>query len=216
MEWFSDWCLLHQAVLTWGAGTCEVITKNLPSDLQPLVNVCLLVKALLSFPLPFYSAAEILQSCLLTGEYTFLNLAPLLYWFVCVLCIFLLLFSPDFNHLFFLTIFSLQVGLSDVTSPLPPQMLKVRVFPARLCWSEPPCWWHHTSWPCWSPGSRCWWVWQEVWPVPSWPSYCRVCVTSDCRGADSQEGSTWWTRVSWLQELSVVYLASSVQWKGYW
>lgn len=70
-------CLLHQAVLTWGAGTCEVITKNLPSDLRPLVNLCLLVKALLSFPLPFYSAAEILQSCLLTGEHR--NLAPLLY-----------------------------------------------------------------------------------------------------------------------------------------
>ncbi|TWW68726.1 GABA and glycine transporter Solute carrier family 32 member 1 Vesicular [Takifugu flavidus] len=54
------------AVLTWGAGTSEVITKNLPSDLRPLVNMCLLAKALLSFPLPFYSAAEILQSCLLT------------------------------------------------------------------------------------------------------------------------------------------------------
>eukprot|EP00066_Takifugu_rubripes_P021284 XP_011610550.1 PREDICTED: vesicular inhibitory amino acid transporter-like [Takifugu rubripes] len=59
------------AVLTWGAGTSEVITKNLPSDLRPLVNMCLLAKALLSFPLPFYSAAEILQSCLLTGEHTF-------------------------------------------------------------------------------------------------------------------------------------------------
>lgn len=58
-------------MLTWGAGTSEVITKNLPSDLRPLVNMCLLAKALLSFPLPFYSAAEILQSCLLTGEHTF-------------------------------------------------------------------------------------------------------------------------------------------------
>lgn len=90
--------LLHQAVLTWGAGTCEVITKNLPSDLRPLVNVCLLVKALLSFPLPFYSAAEILQSSLLTGEYAFLSLAPLLYWFVCVRCIFFDLFC-NFSHL---------------------------------------------------------------------------------------------------------------------
>uniref|UniRef100_H3CZI0 Vesicular inhibitory amino acid transporter n=1 Tax=Tetraodon nigroviridis TaxID=99883 RepID=H3CZI0_TETNG len=54
------------AVLTWGSGTCEVITKNLPSDLRPLVNMCLLAKALLSFALPFYSAAEILQNCLLT------------------------------------------------------------------------------------------------------------------------------------------------------
>ncbi|KAM4600982.1 vesicular inhibitory amino acid transporter-like [Polymixia lowei] len=55
------------AVLTWGADTSEVITDNLPSDLRPLVNLCLLAKALLSYPLPFYSAAEILQSCLLRG-----------------------------------------------------------------------------------------------------------------------------------------------------
>ncbi|XP_070782453.1 vesicular inhibitory amino acid transporter-like [Enoplosus armatus] len=53
------------AVLTWGAETSEVITDNLPSDLRPLVNLCLLAKALLSYPLPFYSAAEILQTCLL-------------------------------------------------------------------------------------------------------------------------------------------------------
>ncbi|KAK2856043.1 hypothetical protein Q5P01_004778 [Channa striata] len=52
------------AVLTWGAETSEVITDNLPSDLRPVVNLCLLAKALLSYPLPFYSAAEILQSCL--------------------------------------------------------------------------------------------------------------------------------------------------------
>ncbi|KAK9531350.1 hypothetical protein VZT92_010780 [Zoarces viviparus] len=53
------------AVLTWGAETSEVITDNLPSDLRPLVNLSLLAKALLSYPLPFYSAAEILQTCLL-------------------------------------------------------------------------------------------------------------------------------------------------------
>ncbi|XP_035472640.2 vesicular inhibitory amino acid transporter isoform X1 [Scophthalmus maximus] len=53
------------AVLTWGEETTEVITDNLPSDLRPLVNLCLLAKALLSYPLPFYAAAEILQACLL-------------------------------------------------------------------------------------------------------------------------------------------------------
>ncbi|KAG7222656.1 hypothetical protein INR49_026265, partial [Caranx melampygus] len=53
------------AVLTWGTETSEVITDNLPSDLRPLVNLCLLAKALLSYPLPFYSAAEILHTCLL-------------------------------------------------------------------------------------------------------------------------------------------------------
>nr|XP_020459531.1 vesicular inhibitory amino acid transporter-like [Monopterus albus] len=52
------------AVLTWGAEITEVITDNLPSDLRPIVNLCLLAKALLSYSLPFYSAAEILQTCL--------------------------------------------------------------------------------------------------------------------------------------------------------
>ncbi|KAM9354950.1 vesicular inhibitory amino acid transporter [Pholidichthys leucotaenia] len=53
------------AVLTWGHETREVITDNLPSDLRPIVNLCLLAKAQLSYPLPFYSAAEILQTCVL-------------------------------------------------------------------------------------------------------------------------------------------------------
>ncbi|KAM3861025.1 vesicular inhibitory amino acid transporter-like [Diretmus argenteus] len=55
------------AVLTWGVETSEVITDNLPSNLRPLVNLCLLAKALLSYPLPFYSAAEILQPCMPRG-----------------------------------------------------------------------------------------------------------------------------------------------------
>ncbi|XP_053737908.1 vesicular inhibitory amino acid transporter-like [Synchiropus splendidus] len=56
------------AVLTWGSQTSEVITDNLPSELRALVTLCLLAKALLSYPLPFYSAAELLQSSLLGGE----------------------------------------------------------------------------------------------------------------------------------------------------
>ncbi|KAM8846665.1 vesicular inhibitory amino acid transporter-like [Synchiropus picturatus] len=56
------------AVLTWGSQTREVITDNLPSELRALVTLCLLAKALLSYPLPFYSAAELLQSSLLGDE----------------------------------------------------------------------------------------------------------------------------------------------------
>ncbi|XP_067841378.1 vesicular inhibitory amino acid transporter [Heptranchias perlo] len=51
--------------LTWGNETKEVITDNLPFTLRVLVNVCLVAKALLSYPLPFYAAAEVLQSCIL-------------------------------------------------------------------------------------------------------------------------------------------------------
>ncbi|XP_063078293.1 LOW QUALITY PROTEIN: vesicular inhibitory amino acid transporter [Engraulis encrasicolus] len=53
------------ALLTWGEDTKEVITDNLPEGLRLLVNLCLLAKALLSYPLPFYAASEVLQSCVL-------------------------------------------------------------------------------------------------------------------------------------------------------
>ncbi|KAJ8355966.1 hypothetical protein SKAU_G00187600 [Synaphobranchus kaupii] len=52
------------AFLTWGEETKEVITDNLPPSLRVAVNLCLLAKALLSYPLPFYAAAEVLQGCL--------------------------------------------------------------------------------------------------------------------------------------------------------
>ncbi|XP_053568108.1 vesicular inhibitory amino acid transporter-like [Bombina bombina] len=46
------------AFLTWGGYTKEVICDNLPTYLEILVNLCLLTKALLSYPLPFYAALE--------------------------------------------------------------------------------------------------------------------------------------------------------------
>ncbi|XP_075451128.1 vesicular inhibitory amino acid transporter [Ascaphus truei] len=52
------------AFLTWGEDTKEVISDNLPPYLKTLVNLCLLTKALLSYPLPFYAAVEILHSCI--------------------------------------------------------------------------------------------------------------------------------------------------------
>ncbi|XP_025976046.2 vesicular inhibitory amino acid transporter-like [Dromaius novaehollandiae] len=52
------------AFLTWGDETKEVITDNLPSFLQTLVNLCLLTKALLSYPLPFFAATEIVYACI--------------------------------------------------------------------------------------------------------------------------------------------------------
>uniref|UniRef100_A0A8C6KP97 Vesicular inhibitory amino acid transporter n=1 Tax=Nothobranchius furzeri TaxID=105023 RepID=A0A8C6KP97_NOTFU len=58
------------AVLTWGTETSEVITDNLPFNLRPIVNVCLLAKALLSYPLPFYSADVLEGLCLSPGQGT--------------------------------------------------------------------------------------------------------------------------------------------------
>ncbi|XP_041951831.1 vesicular inhibitory amino acid transporter [Alosa sapidissima] len=56
------------AFLTWGEETKEVITDNLPDGLRLMVNLCLLAKALLSYPLPFYAASEVLQGCMLNKE----------------------------------------------------------------------------------------------------------------------------------------------------
>lgn len=56
------------AFLTWGEDTKEVITDNLPIGLRMVVNLCLLAKALLSYPLPFYAVAEVLQSSVLRLE----------------------------------------------------------------------------------------------------------------------------------------------------
>ena len=47
--------------LTWGSDTAEIVTENLPSKgFQMIINVCLVAKALLSYPLPFYQAAALL------------------------------------------------------------------------------------------------------------------------------------------------------------
>lgn len=56
------------AFLTWGEETKEVITDNLPEGLRLAVNLCLLAKAILSYPLPFYAASEVLQGCMLKQE----------------------------------------------------------------------------------------------------------------------------------------------------
>jgi vesicular inhibitory amino acid transporter len=48
--------------LTFGDATQEVITNNLPTHgLKELVNLTLVVKALLSYPLPYYAAAHLLE-----------------------------------------------------------------------------------------------------------------------------------------------------------
>lgn len=48
--------------ITWGENTQEVITNNLPTALKIVVNMILVVKALLSYPLPYYAAVEIIET----------------------------------------------------------------------------------------------------------------------------------------------------------
>ncbi|KAG5836542.1 hypothetical protein ANANG_G00256420 [Anguilla anguilla] len=49
------------AYLTWADATKEVITDNLPSTIRAVVNLFLVSKALLSYPLPFFAAVEVLE-----------------------------------------------------------------------------------------------------------------------------------------------------------
>lgn len=51
--------------LTWQEETDEVITNNLPTrQLKIIVNMILVIKALLSYPLPYFASVELLESSL--------------------------------------------------------------------------------------------------------------------------------------------------------
>ena len=55
--------------LTFGSMTQEVVTNNLPNQtLKVIVNLCLVVKALLSYPLPYYATAEQLETTFFKGQ----------------------------------------------------------------------------------------------------------------------------------------------------
>lgn len=55
--------------LTWGFNTQEVITNNLPTQgLKIVVNLILVAKSILSYPLPYYAAVEMIQSTYFSGK----------------------------------------------------------------------------------------------------------------------------------------------------
>ncbi|XP_062852845.1 vesicular inhibitory amino acid transporter [Trichomycterus rosablanca] len=56
------------AYLTWADETKEVITDNLPSGIRAVVNIFLVAKALLSYPLPFFAAVEVLEKTFFQDE----------------------------------------------------------------------------------------------------------------------------------------------------
>ena len=51
----------YLAFLTWQKSTLQVITNNLPTVWKSIVNIVLVLKAILSFPLPYYAAVELLE-----------------------------------------------------------------------------------------------------------------------------------------------------------
>ena len=57
--------------MTFGEETQEVITNNLPTKgFKIIVNLSLVIKALLSYPLPYYAAASLLESAYFRGKPT--------------------------------------------------------------------------------------------------------------------------------------------------
>lgn len=57
--------------LTFGDETQEVITNNLPTrGFKMLVNMTLVAKALLSYPLPYFAASQLFESALFRGKPT--------------------------------------------------------------------------------------------------------------------------------------------------
>lgn len=57
--------------MTFGEETQEVITNNLPTKgFKIMVNVTLVIKALLSYPLPYYAAIHLLESSYFRGKPT--------------------------------------------------------------------------------------------------------------------------------------------------
>ncbi|XP_050292933.1 vesicular GABA transporter [Anthonomus grandis grandis] len=75
LEWSHVWAAVFKAVfgyvcfLTFQEDTQQVITNNLHSPfLKGLVNLCLVIKALLSYPLPYYAACELLERSFFRGK----------------------------------------------------------------------------------------------------------------------------------------------------
>ncbi|KAJ0061029.1 hypothetical protein NL108_004737 [Boleophthalmus pectinirostris] len=120
-------------VLTWGCDTSEVITDNLTPVLRPLVNSCLLAKALLSFPLPFYSAAEILQTWILKDTTPHLKPGSLLPPLPVLLLRCSLLLSSLLLALL-LPRFSLLMGLTGSVTGAAMTLVLPCVFHLRLQW----------------------------------------------------------------------------------
>lgn len=78
-EWMLNWSHIAAAIfksifgyvcfLTFQNDTQQVITNNLPSaGFRGLVNLFLVVKAILSYPLPYYAACDILEKSFFKGR----------------------------------------------------------------------------------------------------------------------------------------------------
>ncbi|KAF7996251.1 hypothetical protein HCN44_001883 [Aphidius gifuensis] len=78
-DWMLNWSHIVAAAfkalfgwicfMTFQSDTQQVITNNLHSNsFKGLVNFCLVIKAVLSYPLPYYAACELLERAFLRGK----------------------------------------------------------------------------------------------------------------------------------------------------
>lgn len=75
LNWSHVWAAIFKSLfgwicfLTFQNDTQQVITNNLHSaGFKGFVNLCLVVKALLSYPLPYYAACELLERAFFKGR----------------------------------------------------------------------------------------------------------------------------------------------------
>nr|XP_033793518.1 vesicular inhibitory amino acid transporter-like [Geotrypetes seraphini] len=118
------------AFLTWGEQTKEVISDNLPSSLGMLVNLCLLTKAIFSYPLPFYAATEVMRACMFATNHV-CDRSPLfaigLRGGLLVLTLLLALFVPHF---------ALLMGLTGSVTGAAMTLLLPSLFHLKLKWRK--------------------------------------------------------------------------------
>ncbi|XP_048860538.1 vesicular inhibitory amino acid transporter [Brienomyrus brachyistius] len=118
------------AFLTWGKETKEVITDNLPATLRTVVNLCLLAKALLSYPLPFYAATEVLQTYITNrraGQASGVGTKLLLRGSLLLLTFLMATFMPHF---------SLLMGLTGSVTGAAMSFLLPALFHLQLKWTK--------------------------------------------------------------------------------
>ncbi|XP_078723514.1 vesicular inhibitory amino acid transporter-like isoform X2 [Lampetra fluviatilis] len=120
------------AYLTWADDTKEVITDNLPPTFRAVVNIFLVAKALLSYPLPFFAAVEVLE--------TLFSKAPpaAAAWTLgmrCALVVLTLLMAVFIPH------FALLMGLTGSLTGASLSFLLPCMFHVRLLWRKLK--WHH-------------------------------------------------------------------------
>ncbi|XP_076329687.1 vesicular inhibitory amino acid transporter-like [Tachypleus tridentatus] len=134
--------------LTWAEQTQEVITNNLPTKaFKVIVNLTLVIKAMFSYPLPYYAAANLIEIAFFQGKPTtkfpscFATDKELRVWAVALrvlLVIFTMLMAISIPH------FAILMGLIGSFTGTMLSFVWPCYFHMKLKWNELP--WYTISW----------------------------------------------------------------------